>query len=354
MQEPLKRGFALFSLGIHPQVRFAPKCLVPDMCKWSNNPMQIHPQNLSARYHIELVRRRAAKGFGEPNLDDPLPKPQLGKMGRYWASGMGLTEEQAALAAPASASGTKSAGAVTVMLGTIFVGLASIALGASLRNAALGFSVFGAGVTSLWALGNGPFAQVVFRNAHKALSAKEVEDLIGRCQDDLARAYLQLARDAVLVEANEATAEKLREALLALGEAIEALPAVVIEPQDTTLLRAQATELQARSAVETDLMISESLARQADSYLQRAESQDKSALVSRRAAVLRDEIFAKIAALRDALAAQQTGALDAKALTALSESARSVARESQSAAAANEEVARFLAPAEALSQNIRQ
>ena len=314
--------------------------------------MEIYPQNLSARYHIELVRRRAAKGFSEPQVDDPLPKPQLGTLGRYWAKGMNLTEEQAALAAPAS--GTKGVGAATMMLGTIFVGLASVALGASLRNAALGFSAFGAGVTGLWALGNGPFAQLVFRNAHRPLSVKEVEDMIGRCQDDLARAYLQLARDAVLVEANEATAGKLREALLALGEAIEALPAVVIEPQDTTLLRAQATELQARSVAETDPMISESLARQADSFLQRAESQDKSALVSRRAAVLRDEIFAKIAALRDALAAQQTGALDAKALASLSESARSVARESQSTAAANEEIARFLAPAEALQQqNIR-
>lgn len=317
--------------------------------------MEIYPQNLSARYHIELVRRRAAKGFSEPQVDEPLPKPQLGKMGRYWASGMDLTDEQAALAAPASAPGTKGAGAVTVMLGTLFAGISSVIIGQALHSPVAGFSAFGAGITGLWALGHGPFAQYVFRNAHKALSVKEVEDMIGRCQDDLAKAYLQLARDAVLVEANEATAAKLREALLALGEAIEALPAVVIEPQDTTLLRAQAAELQARSVAETDAMISESLARQADSFLQRAESQDKSALVSRRAAALRDEIFAKIAALRDALAAQQTGALDAKALTALSESARSVARESQSAAAANDELQRYLTPAEALQQqNIRR
>lgn len=317
--------------------------------------MEIYPQNLSARYYIELVRRRAAKGFSEPNVDDPLPKPQLGTLGRYWAKGMQLTEEQAALAAPASATGTKSVGAVTVMLGTLFAGISSVIIGQVLHSPAAGFSAFGAGVTGLWALGNGPFAQFVFRNAHRALSTKEVEDMIGRCQDDLARAYLQLTRDAVLVEANEATAKKLREALVALGEAIEALPAVVIEPQDTTLLRGQATELQARSVAETDPMISESLARQADSFLQRAESQDKSALVSRRAAVLRDEIFAKIAALRDALAAQQTGALDAKALASLSESARSVARESQSAAAANEEIARFLAPAETpQQQNVRR
>lgn len=316
--------------------------------------MELFPQNLGRDYYIEQVRRRSGKGFGESNVDDPLPKPQLGRLGRFWAKGLGLTEEQAALAAPASATGTKGVAAATVMLGTILTGLASVAFGAAFHNAPLGFSIFGTGVSGLWLLGYGPLAQYVFRNAHRPLSAKEVEDMIGQCQDELSKAYLQLARDAIRVEVNEPTAATLREALSALGEAIEALPAVVIEPQDTTLLRSQAAELQSRAATEADPVISQSLARQADSFEQRAESQEKSALVGRRAAVLRDEIFAKIAALRDALAAQQTGALDATALTALSESARSVAKESHNAASANDELERYLTPQEPpLTQHVR-
>lgn len=304
--------------------------------------MEIFPQNLSSGYHIELVRRRSVKGFGEPQVDAPLPKPELKAMGRYWAKGSGLTEEQAALAAPASAAGTKSAAAITMILGGIFVGLGSVIVGAALKDGALGFSTFGAGMTGLWLLGHGPFAQLVFRKAHEALSPKEVEDLLSRCQDDLNRAYLQLVRDAVLVEASEPVAVKLREALFALGEAIDALPAVVIQPQDTGVLRAQATALQTQAQAESDPVIAASLLRQAESAEQRAESQEKSALLGRRSSVLRDEIFAKIAALRDALAAQQTGMVDATALTALSESARQVARESQSTAGAQQELDQFL------------
>jgi hypothetical protein len=317
--------------------------------------MDIFPQNLSSRYHIELVRRRSAKDFGETQLDGPIPRPQLGAMGRYWAQGMDLTEEQAALAAPASAIGTKGAAWVTMLCGVMLVSLSSVALGASLRNAALGFSVFGGGLTAFWMLAHGPVAQFVFRKAHEALIPKEIEDMIGRSQDGLSTAYLQLVRDAVLVEANEATALKVREALSALGEAIDALPAVVIVPQDSRLLQRQAQELTERAATETDPVIAASLLRQAESAEQRAESQEKSAIVGRRAAVLREEILSKIAALRDAIAAQQSGALDATALAALSESARSVAKESQSAASAQDELTRFLTPQEApLVQKVKQ
>ena len=309
--------------------------------------MDIFPQNLSSRYHIELVRRRSAKGVAEPRVDEPIPKPDLGKMGRYWAQGIELTEEQAAIAAPATAPGTKGVATLTMMMGGVFIALPAVATGGSLHNPALGFSIFAAGISALWAFAHGPVAQFVFRKAHAALTPKEVEDMIGRCQDELTKAYLQLVRDAVLVEASDATALKVREALFALGEAIDALPVVVIEPQDVTLLRTQAQDLAERAHTETDPVIAASLLRQAESAEQRAESQEKSALVSRRAAVLRDEILSKIAALRDAIAAQQSGALDATALAALSESARSVAKESQSAASAHDELERFLAPQEA-------
>ena len=318
--------------------------------------MEIFPQNLSSRYHIELVRRRSAKGFGEPQVDEPIPKPQLGKLGSYWAQGMDLTEEQAALAAPASAVGTKGVASVTVFLGGNFCCiLPPLRSGRPCATRRWDFLSLARAQPRCGFLPMVPLLSLSFARRTKHSLPKEVEDMIGRCQDELTKAYLQLVRDAVLVEANDATTLKVREALFALGEAIDALPAVVIEPQDVTLLRTQAQELAERAHTETDPVIAASLLRQAESAEQRAESQEKSALVGRRAAVLRDEILSKIAALRDAIAAQQSGALDATALAALSESARSVAKESQSAASAHDELARFLAPQEAPQiQKVRQ
>lgn len=304
--------------------------------------MEIFPQNLSRRYYVELVRRRSAKGMGEPRVDEPLPKPELKMMGKLWTKGLNLTAEQAALAVPASSLGTKSVAAITTLVGTLFVGIGSVALGASSRDALLGFSAFGAGMTAVWSVGSTLGGQYILRRAHQALGLKESEELIERCQDDLEKSYLQLVRDAIRVEGSEKSAEKLREALEALGQAIEALPPITIEPQDTSLMHAQATLLREKATTETDSVIAQSLLRQAESVEQRTQSQEKAALLARRTTVLRDEIFAKIAALRDALAAQQSGQLDATALATLSQSARDVARESQSAAAAQEELAHYL------------
>ena len=317
--------------------------------------MEIFPQNLNPRYHIELVRRRSSKGVSVPRVDDPLPRPDLGKMGRFWAKGMELTEEQAALAAPAAAVGAKSYAALSMMLGGAFAIILGLIAGDAVHSSLAGFSAFGAGMTGLWFLGHGPVAQLIFQKSHAALTPREVEDLIERAPDDLTRAYLQLVRDAVLVPTSDETAKSVRAALGALGDALEALPAVVIEPQDAGALRDKSRSLAERAAAESDPVIAASLQRQAESVEQRAESQEKSALVARRAATLRDEIFAKIASLRDAIAAQQTGALDATALAALSESARSVARESQAAAGAADELERYLAPGEApVVQSIRR
>ena len=307
--------------------------------------MDVYPQNLSSRYHTELVRRRAAKGFAVPNVDEKPPAPKLGMLGRFWAKGAGLTEEQAARAAPASEIGTRPAGSLSALLGASLSILPAIAVGASNQSLALGCAAYLALTAGSAALGYGPLARRVFRRAHRALSQNEVEEMIARSQDPLDRAYLELVRDAVRVETAPESAEKVREALEALGAAVEGLPAVVVELQDSDLLREQARELQGRAAAEGDAVVAESLLRQAESIEQRAQSHAMSAVVTRRATVLREEIVAKIAALRDVLAAQQTGVLDTKTLAALSESARSAARESLSAAAASDELERYLTPA---------
>ncbi|MGC4044626.1 MAG: hypothetical protein QM758_12600, partial [Armatimonas sp.] len=179
---------------------------------------------------------------------------------------------------------------------------------------------------------------------HRELTVSEVDLLITKAPDDLHRAYLGLIRDATLVDIPSEVESKVQEALTYLGEAIDSLPLVFLKPQDTSALRAQASALQAEAVTESDPVISESLRRRAESLVQRADSQEKSALLARRTDALREEILAKIEALRDALAAQQTGALDATAFNALSESARNAAMESQNASAARNELERYLSP----------
>ena len=317
--------------------------------------MKIYPPNLGNRYYVRLIRQRSSKAPKTLELNDPLPEPKLGFLGRLWSRGTPLTQEQAAQAAPAAAAGTRAAGFATVFLGSYLAALPTVAIAEATHNGGLAFATFAASVAGLALLGFGPIARGVFLHAHRALTLSEVDAMIAQTQDELSRSYLQLVRDAILVETSPEAQSKVREALAHLGEALDGLPRVVLEPHDTVLLRTEAVALQEQAAVETDPVIAESLRRRAESVQQRAESQEKSALVARRTEALREEIRAKIAALRDALAAQQTGALDDTALDALSESARSVAQESHNTAAAQSELERYLIPQEApLIQQSRQ
>ncbi len=309
--------------------------------------MKIYPPNLGNRYYVGLIRQRSSKAPKTLELNDPLPEPKLGFFGRLWARGTPLTREQAAQAAPAAAAGTRAVGFATAFFGSYLAALPAVAIAEATHNGGLAFATFAASVAGLVLLGFGPIARGVFLHAHRALTLSEVDAMIAQTQDELSRAYLQLVRDAILVEASPESQSKVREALAHLGEALDGLPLVVLEPHDTVLLRTEATSLQEQAAAETDPVIAESLRRRAESVEQQAESQERSELIARRTTALREEIRAKIAALRSALAAQQTGALDATALDALSESARSVAKESQSAASAHDELTRYLTPQEA-------
>ena len=306
--------------------------------------MDIYPQNLGERNHIEIVRRRAAAGVSDPNalLNQPLV-PKLGILGRYWARNANLTEAQAAVGNPAAASQTQTAGWLMWLLGSLFAGIGGALVNKATHDPLLGWTIFTMGTTALSALGFGPIAQYAFRQAHRALMQNEVEEMITRCQDDLLRkSYLQLVRDAILIPLPDPPAENVRLAIEALGEAIEGLPAVMPAPIDTSLLREQATQLQQKAIIESDSITADSFARQADSIVQRIETAEHSALVAKRSTALREEIIGKIATLREAIAAQQTGLIDTSALAELSESARHVARESQSTASAEDELARYL------------
>ena len=251
------------------------------------------------------------------------------------------------MGSPAAAVGTQMMGGMITGLGTLFAAIAGVGFGAANHNPALGWGVFAAATASAGALAHGPLARRIFRRAHRALSQSEIEELAARSSDELTRAYLQLARDSVLAEVPEEAGARIREALEALGDAISGLPAVIVEVLDTESLRAQAGALRERVAAEDDRITRESLERQAESLEQRAESHERSALASRRSVALRDEALAKIAALREAIAAQQLGVADASALAALSESARSIAREAQNTASAQDELTGYLAAPEA-------
>jgi hypothetical protein len=318
--------------------------------------MEIYPQNLGERNHIEIVRRRAAKGSGntpDSVTDEPLT-PKLGLLGRYWARGTKLTEPQAAMANPAAATITQGYGWLTGFLGVVLAAIPALLVGKDMHNPAIGWTIFTAGVASISALGFGPFAQYAFRHVHRAITQHEIEEMITKCQDDLRKAYLGLVRDAVLVPIPDPPAENVRQAIEALGEAIEELPAVIAAPVDTEALRQQAAQLREKASKESDSITADSLIRQADSFEQRIESSEHSALVAKRSATLRDEILAKIASLREAIAAQQTGIMDVSTLAELSESARHVAREAQNTASAKDELARYLTPQNEAQPNVQK
>jgi hypothetical protein len=190
-------------------------------------------------------------------------------------------------------------------------------------------------------------AKYALRHVHRALSKNEIETMMAQSPDELRKAYLQLLYDAVQVEVPEETAVKIREALEALGEALGGLPPIIFEPLDTAALHQQADDLRRKASAESDRMTADSLVRQAESLEQRADSNAQSALVAKRTAALRDEIRAKIAALREAIAAQQSGVLDIPALVQLSESAQQVARDAQNTASAQDELSRYLTDTDA-------
>lgn len=306
--------------------------------------MKIYPPNLGKRYHVSLVRDRSGKPMKEPDFNDPLPAPKLGFLGNIWAKGSSLTTEQAAQAAPAAGVGTRAIGIVTTVFGSMLALVPAIVAGETTHSALIGLGAFAASMAGIALVGYGPFARSVFLRAHKELTVGEVDALLKKAPDELHQAYLELVRAAVLVEVPSEVQSKIQEALTYLGEAIDSLPVVALKPQDTDAFRTQASALQAEATAESDPVISESLRRRAESLVQRAESQERSALLVRRTRVLREEILAKIEALRDALAAQQTGSLDATALNALSESARNAALESQNASSARNEMERYLSP----------
>lgn len=283
---------------------------------------------------------------------DPAPPPHLGFWGRLWARGSGLNDTQAAAALPALSSSTLG---LFWGLGGSGGGLAVIGalIGALSGKAEVAAMLGGAGallaVPGL--LSPGPF----FRSLHKKpLTPGEVETLLAATPPDhaLERAYLNLALAAIRQPSSRTRAgaagaeDDVRDALRALGEAIDNLPpgAQSGAPDvDTTALQRDAQQTLVRAETEPDPVIGASLRRRAEALERAAEAANRSALLLRRGAALRDELLAQTEALRLGLTAFDAGgsvaSLDAGAnLRRLAESVRDVAHEARSVALAREEL----------------
>jgi hypothetical protein len=194
-------------------------------------------------------------------------------------------------------------------------------------------------------MGFGPFAEAAFRSLHKPLQVTEVEGLIKETVEELEKAYLALLRDVLLTDVPEKAEADIRAAVEALGEAIEKLPRVRIEPFDTAALRLEAAQLQQQALTEPDRVTADSISRRADALERRAEAHEHSALLAKRAAALRAEILAQIETLREGLAGHQLedGVGPTVAFAELSDTARRVAQEASAAAEARQELAQVQA-----------
>jgi len=312
--------------------------------------MKLFPQDLRAPNHIKLVRTRAQAGMSTtttpPTNTVPLPEPKLGMLGRLWVKGLGLTDQQAAVANGASADATQVTAWMTSLLGSFFTGMACLIIrkktGLDLGTA---WAVFGASAASLTALGFGPLAQLALRSLHRPIQAAEMEGLIKASDDALESAYLKLVRDAILIDVPTNAETDIRQAIAALGEAIDRLPAVSMEVMDVTAVRAEATTLRQQAIAEPDRVTSDSLDRRADALERRADAYERSALLTRRAAALHEEILAQIETMRSGLAGHQIEAgvgAPTGTFAQLSESARRVAQEAATTADARNEVEQVL------------
>ncbi len=313
--------------------------------------MKLYPQDLRENDHARIVRQRstaastAANGGGasyKPNA--PLPEPHLGVLGKLWAKGLGMTDRQAAVGNSVASEATQGTAWCTAILGPLLPGIIVLIMARKHGlDPNIAWASFVAATAGFSALGFGPFSGLAFRSLHKPLHAVELEGLMRDSVDELEIAYLRLVRDALLTDASEKAETDIRAAVEALGQAIERLPAVTVEPIDTATLRLEATQLQQQALTEPDRVTADSLTRRADALERRAKAHDNSALLSKRAAALRAEILAQIETLREGLAGHQ---LDESmgptvAFAELSETARRVAQEAASASEAKQELAQL-------------
>ncbi len=314
--------------------------------------MNIYPQDLRSRLHAAVILCRAHGIYGVPMSARELalvagqPAPRLGKLGRQWTRGLGLSEQAAAAGLRAASLKLSSAQwAVSVNVG---IPLAIVAFWEIVVPVPSNYALV-AEALAAWGAITGLSMSLLPRSVlrglyRKPLSVSEIDALLPTAKSDIDRAYLELIRAAVEQAVPPDAAAGLRDAALrALGRAADSLPAQVLPLLNTEALRQQATGVQERARLEQDSVAAESLKRQADALERQAAASDRSAVVTHRAHVLREEVLAQVKALHAGWADYSFGGpADTALLAALSENARRVADEASAVAQARAELDAFV------------
>jgi len=165
------------------------------------------------------------------------------------------------------------------------------------------------------------------------------------CDDPLLGMYLDLVRAAMhlapLTTSQTDTERSAREAIRALGGAIETLPPQTLDgvPDSHAKLEATAARLAAEAEGEPDPVVAASLHRRVEALRGQAETAARVNVLLRRNLALREELADQIGALRTSLAAAALGGDDSgPELAVLAARIRRVASEANSVTAARVEV----------------
>jgi hypothetical protein len=165
------------------------------------------------------------------------------------------------------------------------------------------------------------------------------------CDDPLLGMYLELVWAAMtlapLTPSQTETERSAREAIRALGGAIETLPPRTLDgvPDSTTKLEAVAARLESEATGEPDPVVAASLHRRVEALRGQAETVARVRVLLRRNLALREELADQVGALRTSLAAAALGGDDSgPELAGLAARIRRVASEANAVTAARVEV----------------
>lgn len=338
--------------------------------------MLLRPRDLGNKWHIAVVRYRA---LGTARIHTP---PQVGKLGKRWASGLDIPEEVAAATLPmiADTSGPAIWGMGTALA---LVTATLIALLSPPFFAAVGMVI--AALVGIYACS----VLIPRRKLHalhdapirweelEALKGKERKAGEGKIElssrplvrlfqsirgagakpreDELERTYLAMVQDALALKNLSETAEaEVKRVIRSIGDALGAVPALAAETDDVADVLADAEMLAARATRESDKVIAESLLRQADANVSRAKAMENNRRLARRTRILREEMLAQVKAVRSLLphlgSDAASAATDFNRFATLAADVQSIASEAASVADAREELAQTLRPYQTMTE----
>lgn len=313
--------------------------------------MDIYLQDLGRRRQAALLQWRVSslnRGITYPPSEMrpagmPLPfptasrrtSPRLGPLGRLWTRGADSPPDVVAAGLEAMRGQTYG------MTWGLISGSIGFWIPASLLAASgqplVGFLMGTAGAmmsgVGLWMPG-----YWLRRVCRPPVSLGEIEALQAGAPDELEQAFLRLVLDAVRQGVAPEAADRVRAAVRAVGETIDALPIVAVPRASVDTLRAEAAQAQAEAQAEPDSVVAASHERRADALERSASAAQRSQTLMRRASALRGEMLAQIESLRLGLAGFEMASGDVSSLVMLADAVRVVAEESVSVTDARAEL----------------